>query len=85
MDDLWQLTLTLDAGEARPSQGCIFKEERRIVFWWGLIAFTVALSFLLFWLFRWTSKDPGVTREIEKDRFRAEQDWRALRRSGKSD
>jgi hypothetical protein len=55
------------------------------VFWWALLAGIVALPFLLFWLFRWTSKDPGIAREIQKDRFRAEQEWRASRRSGKND
>jgi hypothetical protein len=55
------------------------------VFWWGLLTFAIAIPFLLFGLFRWASSDPGIDREIAKDRFRAEQESRALRRSGRSD
>jgi hypothetical protein len=53
--------------------------------WWGLFAFVLAIPFLLYGLFRWASADPGIERDIAKDRFRAEQESRALRRSGRSD
>jgi hypothetical protein len=53
--------------------------------WWGLFAFVLAIPFLLYGLFRWASADPGIERDIAKDRFRAEQEGRALRRSGRRD
>jgi hypothetical protein len=53
--------------------------------WWGLFAFVLAIPFLLYGLFRWASADPGIERDIAKDRFRAEQEGRALRRSGTRD
>lgn len=40
-----------------------------------------AIVILLYGLFRWASTDPEVDREIAKERFRAEQDWRGLHRS----
>jgi hypothetical protein len=54
------------------------------VFWGGLIILTVAVLFLLFGLFHWASKDPGIDREIAKQRFQAEQDLRGLHRSSGS-
>jgi len=36
-------------------------------------------------LFRWASSDEGIDRELAKERFRAEQELRGLRRSGASD
>jgi hypothetical protein len=55
------------------------------MFWWGLAVLVLVIPLLFFGLFRWASADPGIDREIAKDRFRAEQESRALRRSGKSD
>jgi len=40
------------------------------VFWGGLIVLIVAILFLFFGLFHWASKDPGIDREIAKQRFR---------------
>ena len=53
------------------------------MFWWALVAFGVAALFLLFRLFHWISSEPGIERDIASARFRAEQDYRALRRAGK--
>jgi hypothetical protein len=55
------------------------------MFWWVLVGIVLAIPFLLYGFYRWASGDPGVEREIAKDRFRAEQESRALRRSGRSD
>jgi len=54
------------------------------LFWWALVAIVVAIPFLLIGLYYWVSKDPGVEREISKERFRAEQELRWLRRSQES-
>jgi hypothetical protein len=53
-----------------------------IVFWWVLILVAASVPFLLYGLFRWASADPGIDAEIAKERFRAEQDWRDMHRSG---
>jgi len=53
--------------------------------WWGFAAFVLVIPFLFYGLYCWASKDPGIDREIAKERFRAEQEWRAQRRGGKSD
>jgi hypothetical protein len=50
------------------------------LFWWVLVAIIVAIPSLLFVLYYWLSKDPGVEREISKESFRAEQELRWLRR-----
>jgi len=55
------------------------------MFWWGLVVFVLVVPFLFYGFFRWASSDPGIEREFAKDRFRAEQEWRALRRSGRID
>jgi uncharacterized membrane protein len=79
------LTFQLHAGKARGIQGLQFQaREQANVFWGGLIVLTVAVLFLLYGLFRWASKDPGIDREIAKQRFQAEQDLRSLNRSGGS-
>ena len=54
------------------------------MFWGGLIVLIVAILFLLFGLFHWASKDPGIDREIAKQRFQAEQELRGLHRSSGS-
>ncbi len=51
------------------------------MFWWGLVAIVVAIPFLLLGFYDWASKDPGVEHDIAKERFRAEQELRWLRRS----
>lgn len=51
------------------------------MFWLGLLAFALALPCLLFGLFRWASADPDIDRAISKERFRAAQESRWLRRS----
>jgi len=45
------------------------------------VAIVVAVPLLLFGLYYWASEDPGVEREDAKERFRAEQESRWLRRS----
>lgn len=59
------------------------------MFWWGLLAIVLFVTVLSFEFIYWCSKDPAIDREIErkigKELFQAEQDYRALRRSGKSD
>ena len=52
------------------------------MFWLSLMAIVVAVPLLLLALYYWASKDSGVDREIAKERFRAEQELRWLRRSG---
>ena len=52
------------------------------MFWWVLIPVAALVSLLLYGLFRWASADPGIDAEIAKERFRAEQEWREVRRSG---
>lgn len=55
------------------------------MFWWGLAIVVLVTPFLLYGLFRWASSDEGVEREVSKERFRAEQELKGLRRSGESD
>jgi len=55
------------------------------MFWWGLAGVVLAVSLLFIGLFLWSSQDPAIDIEIAKERFRAEQERRWLRRSGKSD
>ena len=52
------------------------------MFWWVLIPIAASVPFLLYGLFRWASADAGIDAEIAKERYRAEQDWRGLYRSG---
>jgi hypothetical protein len=52
------------------------------VLFWALLAFAV-LAVLLAGLLRWALTDPDIDRDIAKDRFQSQQDFRALRRSGK--
>jgi hypothetical protein len=53
------------------------------VLWWAFIAFVAVSLLLLFGLLRWALTGPDIDRDIAKDRFQSEQDWRSLRRSGK--
>lgn len=55
------------------------------MFWWILAIVVLVVPFLLYGLFRWASSDDGVERDLSKERFRAEQELRGLRRSGGSD
>jgi hypothetical protein len=59
------------------------------MFWWALVVIILLISFLFLGVYLWASSDPAIDREIDrevaKNRFRAEQEYRALRRSGKSD
>src|SRR5258706_15028168 len=55
------------------------------MFWWGLATVVLVTPFLLYGLFRWASSDEGIERELSKERFRAEQESRCLRRSSWSD
>jgi hypothetical protein len=58
-------------------------KEVGTVFWWGLFALAVATAIFVVGLLRWALTDPDRDHEIAKDSFQAEQDFRALRRSGK--
>ena len=49
------------------------------MFWWALTGCTVAVLLFLLGLFLWISSDPGVEKELASDRFRTEQEYRALR------
>ena len=55
------------------------------MFWWGLALVVLVTLFLLYGLFRWASSDEGVERELSRERFRAEQELRGLRRSNGGD
>ena len=48
--------------------------------WWGLLAMAVAGCL---GLFHWVMTDPGAERDLARERFRAEQEGRAVRRAGK--
>ena len=50
--------------------------------WWYLIPIAAVAGILLYGLFRWASAAPEIDEEIAKERFRAEQDWRSMRRAG---
>ena len=50
--------------------------------WWVFIVIGAAVLLSVYGLFRWASADPGIDAENAKNRFRAEQDWRAARRPG---
>jgi len=54
------------------------------LFWLSLVAIVVAATLLVLALYYWASKDPGVDREIARERFRAGQELRWLRRSGEN-
>ncbi len=53
--------------------------------WWGIAALAgvVVMVGVPIWLLRWISSDAGVEQESAKERFRVEQEFRALRRAGK--
>jgi len=53
------------------------------VYWWILIAISAGVL-LLYGLFRWSAGAQEIDDEIAKERFRAQQDWRSLRRSGEN-
>ncbi len=55
------------------------------MFWSVLVGFVVAIPLLLFWLYDWAAKDPGVDRDIAYRRFRDVHELRGIRRSGNSD
>jgi hypothetical protein len=50
--------------------------------WWIYPILAAAALLALYGLFRWASAAPGIDADSDRERFRAEQDWRALRRSG---
>jgi hypothetical protein len=54
------------------------------MFWWGLAVFVLMIPALFYGIYRWASSDLGIKREIAKERFRAEQELRWLRRSGEN-
>jgi hypothetical protein len=54
--------------------------EDGILIWWSLLAMAVAGCL---GLFHWVMTDPGAERELARERFRAEQEGRAVRRASK--
>jgi uncharacterized membrane protein len=52
------------------------------LFWLAMLVFAVLVVILLAGLLRWALTDPDIERQIAKDLFEAEQDFRARRRSG---
>ena len=52
---------------------------------WGLVAMAGIVIFVgvPIWLLQWISSDDGVEQERARERFRAEQEGRGLRRAGK--
>ena len=58
-------------------------ELEDVVLFWGLFVFAVVAAVLLAGVLRWALTDPDADQDIAKERFESEQDWRALRRSGK--
>ena len=59
--------------------GLLQLEDGELI-WWGLAAMVVAGCVVLF---HWVMTDPGAERELARERFRAEQEGRAVRRAGK--
>lgn len=68
-DKLWQ---GFRSGYRQPEDGDLI--------WWGIAAMAVAG---LLGVCHWILSDLGAERELARERFRLEQDGRALRRSGK--
>jgi hypothetical protein len=79
---LRQLIFPFELEDASDQAECLLFGRLSIVSWWVLIPVAASVPFLLYALFRWASADPGIDAEITKERFRAEQDWRGLHRSG---
>lgn len=79
---LRQLIFPFELEDSSDQAECLRFWRLSIVFWWVLILVAASVPFLLYGLFRWASADPGIDAEIAKERFRAEQDWRGLHRSG---
>ena len=57
--------------------------EDGFVFWLGIVACAVAAVAALLGLLHWILTSPGIAHDLAKDRFRVQQDYRALRRAGK--
>lgn len=49
---------------------------------WVWLAVAGSGTLALYGVFKWATADPGIDAEDAKEHFRAEQDWRAMRRSG---
>jgi hypothetical protein len=65
-------------GKLRTGFG-LTQEDGELI-WWGLVAMAVAGCL---GLAHWVMTDPGAERELARERFRAEQEARGLRRAGK--
>lgn len=50
--------------------------------WWMLIPIATVIVISLYGLFRWASGAPELDVEDARERFRAEQEWHGLHRSG---
>jgi len=62
-----------------------FPREHEQMHWWLWLAIVLAgAAVLLYGLFRWAAGAPEIDDEIAKKRFREEQEWRGLRRSGEN-
>jgi hypothetical protein len=53
-----------------------------LLHWWIYLSIATAGLLALYGVFRWASAAPEIDAEAGKECFRAEQDWRALRRAG---
>ncbi len=53
------------------------------MFWWGVGIFAVTVVVALLGLLHWVLTDPDTDGDIDKDRFRLEQEYRELRRADK--
>lgn len=49
---------------------------------WVLIPIAAVIVISLYGLFRWASAAPEIDEGHAREHFRAEQEWRGLRRSG---
>src|SRR6266403_391727 len=78
---LWILRLSLGVAEG------LFPARRKATscFGGGLAIVLLVTPFLLYGVFRWASSDEGIERGLSRERFRAEQELRGLRRSSWSD
>jgi len=61
----------------------VLQGEDGFVFWMGILACAMLAVVALFGLLHWILTGPGIAHDLAKDRFRVQQDYRALRRAGK--
>jgi hypothetical protein len=64
-------------------RSALLEREDGIVFWWGILAFAAAAVAALFGPFHWILTDPATEPTLATEQFQVQQEYRALRRSGK--